>query len=48
MGNMTDKMSGKVKEMAGKATHNRTLEAKGKMQQGVADMKQKAKDILDE
>lgn len=43
MSDMSDKMSGKAKEMAGKATNNKTQELKGKAQQDLADMKQKAK-----
>lgn len=47
MSDMTDKMSGKAKEFAGKATGNRKQELKGKMQHKTADVKQKANDYID-
>ncbi len=46
MSDMTDKMAGKAKETTGRATGNRKLEAKGKMQHGMADMKQKTKHTI--
>lgn len=48
MGNMMDKISGKAKETIGKATDNRKLELKGKIQQGKASLKDKAEHIGEE
>lgn len=47
MSDMTDKMSGKAKEMTGKATGNCKMELKGKVQHDTAALKQKAKDTTD-
>ncbi len=45
---LSNKISGRTKEILGKATGNRRLETKGKIQRGMAEMEQKATDILDE
>lgn len=45
MGYKADKISGKAKELTGKATHKKKLEMEGRTQQVVADLKQKAEDI---
>lgn len=47
MSDMTDKLAGKTKEMAGKATHNKKLEAKGRIQHDIAEIHQKAQEALD-
>lgn len=47
MSNLTDKISGKAKEVAGKVTDDKKLEVEGKVQQGAADAKQKASDVAD-
>lgn len=44
MGDLSNKMSGKGKEMAGKVTGDKKLELKGKAQHDIANMKMKAKD----
>lgn len=48
MSDTLDKLSGKAKEWAGKVTHNRDLQAKGKIQAGMATMRQRAKDTVQE
>lgn len=44
---LTDDISGKAKEMTGKATGDQQLEAEGKAQQIVGDIKDKADDTKD-
>ncbi len=41
-----DKASGKAKEVAGKVTSDKDLEAEGKVQKGVGDLKEGARDAL--
>ena len=48
MSDMTDKVSGKAKEVTGKVTGNRKMELKGKVQHDTADLRQKAKDTMDD
>ncbi len=48
MNDITNKMSGKTKEYAGKISDNKRMELKGKAQSKVADLQHKAKHILDE
>lgn len=45
--NANDKVAGKVKELAGKATGNDKLEFKGKVQSAKADIKGKIQDVTD-
>lgn len=45
MGSMTDKLQGSAKELAGKMTGNDELEAKGKAQQVVGNLKDRAEDM---
>ena len=45
MGSITDKLQGSAKEMAGKVTGNEELEAKGKVQQVVGNVKDRAEDM---
>ena len=45
--NTNDKVAGKIKEAAGKATGNGKLEMKGKIQSAKADIKGKIQDITD-
>ncbi len=47
IGNMADDMAGKAKEAAGKATGDEELEAEGKVDQGVADLKQAGEKVKD-
>ncbi|WP_037898688.1 CsbD family protein [Streptomyces sp. NRRL S-350] len=47
MRNMAEKAGGKVKEAAGKATGDRTIEAKGKADQAKSDLKQAGEKIKD-
>jgi uncharacterized protein YjbJ (UPF0337 family) len=44
MSDMTDRFSGRAKELMGKATHNKKLELKGKLQRDMAELRKKAKD----
>lgn len=44
MSDMSDKMSGKAKEVGGKLTGNKKTELKGKAQHDIASIKMKAKD----
>ncbi len=49
LSNAADKLAGKAKEAAGKASDDEQLEAEGRAEQGVADLKQageKAKDAF--
>jgi uncharacterized protein YjbJ (UPF0337 family) len=45
--NAADKMSGKGKEAAGDATDDKDLQAEGKADQGVADLKQAGEKVKD-
>ncbi|MEO8862895.1 MAG: CsbD family protein [Candidatus Saccharimonadales bacterium] len=47
MSDNTDKIAGKAKEVAGKISHNREMEAKGKVQHDLAELKQKGKDMVE-
>ncbi len=47
MGNLTGRITGKARELLGRATHNRRMETKGKIQRGVAEMEHRAKDMFD-
>jgi uncharacterized protein YjbJ (UPF0337 family) len=44
MSNTSDKVSGKAKQVIGKATNNKKLEAKGKVQETSGNVKSKLKD----
>ncbi len=48
MGDISDKISGKAKEMEGKMTDNKKQELQGKAKSDMADMKMKAKDAYHE
>ena len=45
--NANDKLAGKVKETVGKATGDRKMEMKGKIQSAKADIKGKVQNITD-
>jgi len=45
MGNKLDKAKGRTKEVVGTMSQNHELEAKGKAEQKMADLKQKAHDV---
>lgn len=47
VGNTGEKIKGKVKETAGKAVGNRSLEAKGKGEQVKGDLKQAGEKLKD-
>lgn len=47
MGDKTDRLSGQLKETAGKATRNPHLEAEGRDEQMKGDLKRGAKDLKD-
>ncbi|MFD8755376.1 CsbD family protein [Kitasatospora sp. NPDC059577] len=47
MRNMAEKAGGKIKEAAGKATGDRTIETKGKADQVKSDLKQAGEKIKD-
>lgn len=47
LSNAADKAAGKAKETTGKATDDERLEAEGKADQGVADLKQAAEKVKD-
>jgi uncharacterized protein YjbJ (UPF0337 family) len=44
MGDMADKATGRAKELMGKASGNKQMELKGKLQHDVAELRHKAKD----
>lgn len=45
MSNRVDRVAGKVKEFAGKATHNKRMELEGKLQNNYAKAKRHMQDI---
>ncbi|MEU9079489.1 CsbD family protein [Kitasatospora sp. NPDC004745] len=45
--NAADKAKGKVKEVTGRATGDRSIEAKGRAEQAKSDLKQAAEKIKD-
>jgi uncharacterized protein YjbJ (UPF0337 family) len=44
--NTIDKISGKAKILAGRATHSKRLETRGKIQYEMAQFRQKAEDVM--
>jgi uncharacterized protein YjbJ (UPF0337 family) len=47
MSGLTDKVTGKAKEVAGNLTDNEKLKAEGKMQQAEGEVKDKASSLKD-
>lgn len=47
MGENIDDIKGKVKEAAGDLTDNKDLQREGKVDQGIADVKDKVGDVAD-
>lgn len=47
MGERTDDIKGRMKEAAGDLTDNERLEREGKVDQGKAEVKEKANDVTD-
>ena len=45
--NAADQAAGKVKEATGKATDDQSMQAEGKTDQGVADLKQAGENVKD-
>ncbi len=46
MSDMSDKIAGKAKEVAGKVSDNKKMEARGKVQHDLAELRQKGKDLI--